>query len=73
MLHKWLNRRGGKRSWTWEKITKLTEEWIVLERPRIYHRYKLAKPQIRGTVCKKDARANLKEAGGKFSARRTET
>jgi RNA-directed DNA polymerase len=44
MLHKWLNRRGGKRSWTWEKITKLTEEWIVLERPRIYHRYKLAKP-----------------------------
>jgi RNA-directed DNA polymerase len=39
MLHKWLNRRGGKRIWTWEKITKLTEEWIPLEKPRIYHSY----------------------------------
>jgi RNA-directed DNA polymerase len=39
MLHKWLNRRGGKRIWTWEKITKLTDEWIPLEKPRIYHSY----------------------------------
>jgi RNA-directed DNA polymerase len=38
-LHKWLNRRGGKRIWTWEKVTKLTEEWIPLEKPRIYHSY----------------------------------
>jgi len=44
MLHKWLNRRGGKRVWTWEKITKLTMEWIPLEKPRIYHSYQIAKP-----------------------------
>jgi hypothetical protein len=39
MLHKWLNRRGGKRIWTWEKIIKLADEWIPLEKPRIYHSY----------------------------------
>jgi RNA-directed DNA polymerase len=44
MLHKWLNRRGGKRVWTWEKIDKLTTEWIPLEKPRIYHSYQTAKP-----------------------------
>jgi RNA-directed DNA polymerase len=37
ILHKWLNHRGGKRIWTWEKIKKLTNEWIPLEKPRIYH------------------------------------
>jgi group II intron reverse transcriptase/maturase len=44
MLHKWLNRRGGKRRWNWERFTQLTHEWIPLEKPRIYHRYSLAKP-----------------------------
>jgi RNA-directed DNA polymerase len=44
LLHKWLNHRGGKRVWTWEKVEKLTEEWIPLEKPRIYHSYQLAKP-----------------------------
>jgi RNA-directed DNA polymerase len=44
MLQKWLNRRGGKRVWIWEKITKLTMEWTPLEKPRIYHSYHIAKP-----------------------------
>ncbi|AEW02263.1 group II intron reverse transcriptase/maturase [Niastella koreensis] len=44
LLHKWLNRRGGKRVWIWEKIIKLTEEWLPLERPRIYHNRLLARP-----------------------------
>jgi len=44
LLHKWLNHRGGKRVWTWNKIAKLTTEWIPLVRPKIYHSYQLAKP-----------------------------
>jgi RNA-directed DNA polymerase len=44
LLHKWLNHRGGKRVWSWEKMAKLLEEWIPLEKPRIYHSYRLAKP-----------------------------
>jgi len=44
LLHKWLNHRGGKRVWIWEKIKKLTEEWIPLVKPRIYHSNLLAKP-----------------------------
>ena len=44
LLHKWLNHRGGKRVWSWEKVAKLTTEWIPLEKPRIYHSYRLAKP-----------------------------
>lgn len=43
-LHKWLNRRGGKSSWTWEKFTRLIKEWMPLMRPKIYHSYRLAKP-----------------------------
>jgi RNA-directed DNA polymerase len=40
ILHKWLNRRGGKRPvWNWEKFTKLTKEWIPLLEPKIYHSY----------------------------------
>lgn len=30
LLHNWLNHRGGKRVWSWEKIKKLTEEWMPL-------------------------------------------
>jgi group II intron reverse transcriptase/maturase len=44
LLHNWLNHRGGKRVWTWEKIRKLTEEWMPLAKPRIYHSILLAKP-----------------------------
>jgi RNA-directed DNA polymerase len=44
-LHKWLNRRGGKQPvWTWEKISKLTKEWMPLLEPKIYHSYQQAKP-----------------------------
>lgn len=39
LLQKWLNRRGGKTVWTWERLRKLTNEWIPLEKPRIYHSY----------------------------------
>ena len=38
-LHKWLNRRGGKQRWDWEKVIKLTTEWIPLLKPKIYHSY----------------------------------
>lgn len=44
MLHYWLNRRGGKPKWNWEKVKKLTEEWMPLVEPRIYHSYQLVKP-----------------------------
>jgi len=44
LLRKWLNHRGGKRVWTWNKIAKLTTEWIPLVRPKIYYSYQLAKP-----------------------------
>jgi len=38
-LRKWLNRRGGKAAWNWDKFHLLVEEWILLSRPRIYHSY----------------------------------
>jgi len=44
MLHYWLNRRGGKPKWNWEKVKKLTEEWMPLVEPKIYHSYQLVKP-----------------------------
>jgi hypothetical protein len=43
-LHFWLNRRGGKQRWNWEKYVKLINEWHPLLRPRIYHSFLLAKP-----------------------------
>jgi hypothetical protein len=39
LLHKWLSRRGGKRKWAWPKVKQLVEEWIPLDKPRIYHSY----------------------------------
>lgn len=39
LLHKWLGRRGGKNSWTWEKMNRMTKEWLPLIRPKIYHSY----------------------------------
>jgi len=44
LLHKWLNRRGGKSTWQWERFTKLVNQWCPLLKPRIYHSYPLAKP-----------------------------
>lgn len=36
-LFKWLNRRGGKAVWSWSKIDQLTEEWVPMVQPAIYH------------------------------------
>ncbi len=43
-LQYWLNRKGGKRIWKWERFAKLIYEWIPLLKPKIYHSYVLAKP-----------------------------
>jgi RNA-directed DNA polymerase len=43
ILRKWLNRRGGKPKWNWEKFNKLVNNWNPLLKPKIYHSYK-AKP-----------------------------
>jgi RNA-directed DNA polymerase len=45
-LQKWLNRRGGKHKWAWEKFNTLITEWYPLEKPRIYHSYLTAKPTL---------------------------
>ncbi len=45
LLHKWLNRRGGKPKWQWERFTKLVNQWHPLLKPKIYHSYVLAKPK----------------------------
>jgi RNA-directed DNA polymerase len=44
VLRKWLNRRGGKPIWTWEKFTHLIKEWIPLTKPKIYHSNLSANP-----------------------------
>lgn len=44
ILHKWLNRRGGKPVWNWDRFEKLTIEWMPLIKPKIYHSYLPAKP-----------------------------
>jgi len=44
LLHKWLNRRGGKPNWQWERFVKLITEWHPLFKPKIYHSYQSAKP-----------------------------
>ncbi|NOX87655.1 MAG: group II intron reverse transcriptase/maturase [Calditrichaeota bacterium] len=44
ILHKWLNRRGGKRKWNWERYRRLIYEWYPLLKPKIYHNYLTANP-----------------------------
>jgi len=44
LLFLWLNRRGGKPVWNWEKYCNLICEWKPLITPKIYHSYLLAKP-----------------------------
>lgn len=39
ILYKWLNRRGGKPAWNWERYNSLITKWIPLIKPRIYHCY----------------------------------
>jgi len=43
LLHKWLNRRGGKRKLAWAEVTRLLE-WLNLLKPKLYNSYLLAKP-----------------------------
>ncbi len=43
-LHKWLNRRGGKPVWNWDRFNILIKEWRPLLTPKIYHSYLSAKP-----------------------------
>jgi len=43
-LQKWLNRRGGKSVWNWDRFNKLINEWMPLFKPKIYHSYQTAKP-----------------------------
>jgi len=43
-LQKWLNRRGGKSVWNWDRFNKLIEEWMPLFKPKIYHSFLSAKP-----------------------------
>jgi RNA-directed DNA polymerase len=44
MLQKWLNRRGGKRVWNWERYVQLINKWEPLLKPKIYHSQLLTKP-----------------------------
>ncbi|MCP3922494.1 MAG: group II intron reverse transcriptase/maturase [Desulfobacterales bacterium] len=44
ILQKWLNRRGGKSVWNWDRFNKLITLWHPLLKPKIYHSYKSAKP-----------------------------
>ena len=38
-LFKWLNRRGGKSVWSWDKFILLVEKWNPLIKPFIAHSY----------------------------------
>lgn len=44
ILHKWLNRRGGKPIWNWDRFMKLIKDWMPLFKPKLYHSYQQAKP-----------------------------
>ncbi len=44
LLYKWLNRRGGKPAWKWDKFSGLITVWHPLVKPRVYHSYLLSKP-----------------------------
>ncbi len=38
-LQFWLNRRGGRRIWSWGRFALLTDEWYPLLKPKIYHSF----------------------------------
>ena len=44
ILHKWLNRRGGKPVWDWARFNQLIKEWMPLFKPKLYHSYQRANP-----------------------------
>ncbi|MCP4103039.1 MAG: group II intron reverse transcriptase/maturase, partial [Lentisphaerae bacterium] len=35
LLQKWLNRRGGRPKWNWERFNRLIKEWMPLLKPKI--------------------------------------
>jgi hypothetical protein len=39
LLHKWLNRRGGKTRWSWEQVGVLINQTMPLAKPRIAGSY----------------------------------
>lgn len=39
ILHKWINRRGGKSKWVWERFCSLIDTWFPLVKPKIFHSY----------------------------------
>jgi group II intron reverse transcriptase/maturase len=39
LLFKWINRRGGKRKWNWDRYNMLIKQWIILLKPQIYHKF----------------------------------
>lgn len=39
LLQKWINRRGGKRKWTWQRIGELKQGGNWLLKPKIQHSY----------------------------------
>ena len=43
ILHKWLNRRGGKPIWSWERFNQLIKVWMPLFKPKLYQSYHRAK------------------------------
>jgi RNA-directed DNA polymerase len=43
-LHKWLNLRGGKLIWNWERFVLLINKWLPLLRPKIFHSFITANP-----------------------------
>lgn len=44
LLYKWLKRRGGRSTLKRPQFDRLITEWVPLARPKIYHKYALAKP-----------------------------
>lgn len=44
ILFKWINRRGGKKKYKWEKYIRIIIDIYPLLKPRICHNYLLAKP-----------------------------
>ena len=44
ILQKWLNRRGGKRVWNWDRYEEIINFWIPILKPKIYHSYRKANP-----------------------------
>ena len=39
ILHKWINRRGGKAVWQWDTFSLLVNKWNPLLKPKIYRSY----------------------------------